>query len=31
MMGAAFVQYIVYVVFYLLFRTYNPPEGPYTS
>ena len=30
MFGAAFVQYIVYLVFYLMFRSYNPPEGPHT-
>ena len=31
MFAAAFVQYIVYCVFYLIFKSYNPPEGPHTS
>ena len=26
MIAAAFVQYVIYSFFYLIFRTYNPPE-----
>ena len=31
MIAAAFVQYVIYSVFYLIFRNYNPPEDANSS